>query len=86
MTPESLEMHYGLPVRAWIRSGVIPAGLPPDQLEFALVLARLLRPAAENRISWHDTQAGAHRAAVAAALDAYRARRAADTTTKGDPT
>lgn len=77
MSPEGLEHAYGLPVRQWIRSKIIPAGLPAHELEYAAILARLLRPAAENRMNWADTQAEAHRVAVADALDAYRARRAA---------
>lgn len=77
LTAEGLEHAYGLPVRQWIRSKIIPAGLPAPELEYAVILARVLRPAAENRINWADTQAEAHRAAVADALTAYRARRAA---------
>lgn len=74
ITADEIGRALGLPVRRWVRAGVIPSGLTADELEHAALVARLTRPAAENRrTADHAEDVAAWSAAVRSALTAYRA-------------
>lgn len=74
-TPARLDAAYGWPygtVRAWLRSGVVPAGLAGDRLEHAALVAYLTRPAlSADRLS---SRAGAVRRDEITAAHAARVR------------